>query len=164
MQVVEGTYTVEEGARWAIVQSRFNQAVTDALVRGAVDTLTRHGVGEDQIDLVRVPGAFEIPFAARRLAGRRYAAVICLGAVIRGETPHFDHVAQQSIAGVQAVNAAGVVPVVMGILTCDTMEQARDRAGGKAGNKGADAALAALEMASLSVKLGRPGRAPEASG
>lgn len=153
MNIVEGTYVTAPDARFAIVQSRFNQSVTDALVNGAVDALVRHGVSEDRIDLVRVPGAFEIPYAAKLLARRNYAAIICLGAVIRGETPHFDYVAHGSTAGISTVSATGDVPVVMGVLTCDTMEQARDRAGGKAGNKGTDAAVTAIEMASLRAQL-----------
>jgi 6,7-dimethyl-8-ribityllumazine synthase len=148
-----GTIRATPDQRYAIVQSRFNQSVTDALTAGAVDMLTRHGVPADHIDIVVVPGALEIPFAVRRLLPRGYAAVICLGAVVRGETPHFDFVSQHSIAQITALGALGQVPVVMGVLTCDTMEQARDRAGGKAGNKGADAAVTALEMANLAQQL-----------
>jgi 6,7-dimethyl-8-ribityllumazine synthase len=138
------------GRRVAIAASRFNRLVTDPLVTGAVEELRRHGVAEADIDLAWVPGAFELPLAAERLAASgRYAAVVALGAVVRGATPHFDHVAGQAAAGLATVSRATGVPVAFGVLTCDTMEQALDRAGGKAGNKGAEAALSALEMAGL---------------
>jgi 6,7-dimethyl-8-ribityllumazine synthase len=138
------------GRRIAVAASRFNRLVTDPLVAGAVEELTRHGVAEADIDLAWVPGAFELPLAAERLAATgRYAAVVAIGAVVRGSTPHFDHVAGQAAAGLAAVTRATGVPVAFGVLTCDTMEQALDRAGGKAGNKGAEAALTALEMAGL---------------
>jgi 6,7-dimethyl-8-ribityllumazine synthase len=138
------------GRRVAIAASRFNRLVTDPLVAGAVDELRRHGVASDQVDLAWVPGAFELPLVAERLAASgRYAAVVAIGAVVRGATPHFDHVAGQAAAGLAAVTRATGVPVAFGVLTCDTMEQALDRAGGKAGNKGAEAALCALEMAGL---------------
>jgi 6,7-dimethyl-8-ribityllumazine synthase len=138
------------GRRVAIAASRFNRLVTDPLVAGAVEELRRHGVASDDIDLAWVPGAFELPLAAERLAASgRYAAVVAIGAVVRGATPHFDHVAGQAAAGLAAVTRATGVPVAFGVLTCDTMEQALDRAGGKAGNKGAEAAVCALEMAGL---------------
>lgn len=138
------------GRRVAIAASRFNRLVTDPLVAGAVSELRRHGVAEEDVDLAWVPGAFELPLAAERLAATgRYAAVVALGAVVRGATPHFDHVAGQAAAGLAAVTRATGVPVAFGVLTCDTMEQALDRAGGKAGNKGAEAAITALEMAGL---------------
>jgi 6,7-dimethyl-8-ribityllumazine synthase len=138
------------GRRIAIAASRFNRLVTDPLVAGAVEELRRHGVAEDDIDLAWVPGAFELPLVAERLAASgRYAAVVAIGAVVRGATPHFDHVAGQAATGLAAVSRATGVPVTFGVLTCDTMEQALDRAGGKAGNKGAEAALCALEMAGL---------------
>lgn len=138
------------GRRVAIAASRFNRLVTDPLVAGAVSELGRHGVAEADIDLAWVPGAFELPLAAERLAATgRYAAVVAIGAVVRGATPHFDHVATQAAAGLAAVTRSTGVPVAFGVLTCDTMEQALDRAGGKAGNKGAEAALTALEMAGL---------------
>ncbi len=138
------------GRRVAIAASRFNRLVTDPLVAGAVSELRRHGVAEADIDLAWVPGAFELPLAAERLAATgRYAAVAAIGAVVRGSTPHFDHVAGQAAAGLAAVTRSTGVPVAFGVLTCDTMEQALDRAGGKAGNKGAEAALTALEMAGL---------------
>ena len=138
------------GRRVAIAASRFNRLVTDPLVSGAVEELRRHGVAEADVDLAWVPGAFELPLAAERLAATgRYAAVVAIGAVVRGATPHFDHVAGQAAAGLAAVTRSTGVPVAFGVLTCDTMEQALDRAGGKAGNKGAEAALTALEMAGL---------------
>jgi 6,7-dimethyl-8-ribityllumazine synthase len=138
------------GRRVAIAASRFNRLVTDPLVAGAVTELRRHGVAEADLDLAWVPGAFELPLVAERLAASgRYAAVVAIGAVVRGATPHFDHVAGQAAAGLAAAGRATGVPVAFGVLTCDTMDQALDRAGGKAGNKGAEAALCALEMAGL---------------
>ena len=142
------------GRRVAIAASRFNRLVTDALVAGAAEELRRHGVADDDLDLAWVPGAFELPLAAERLAASgRYAAVVAVGAVVRGATPHFDHVAGQAAAGLAAVARATGVPVAFGVLTCDTMEQALDRAGGKAGNKGFDSAVAAIEMADLLRQL-----------
>ena len=133
------------GRRVAIAASRFNRLVTDLLVAGATEALRRHGVADADVDVAWVPGAFELPLAAEKLAATgRYAGVVALGAVVRGATPHFDHVAGQAAAA----RATGV-PVAFGVLTCDTMEQALDRAGGKAGNKGAEAALTVLEMAGL---------------
>ncbi len=136
--------------RYAIVAARFNHFITDKLVAGALDALVRHGIAESDVDCVWVPGAFEIPMVARKLAhSNRYAAVITLGAVIRGATPHFDYVAGVCASGVAALSQETDVPVIFGVLTTDTIEQAIERAGTKAGNKGADAALAALEMVSL---------------
>jgi 6,7-dimethyl-8-ribityllumazine synthase len=138
------------GRRVGLVASRFNRLVTDLLVAGAIDALRRHGVAEADVDVAWAPGAFELPLVAQRLAGSgRYAGVVALGAVVRGATPHFEHVAGQAAAGLAAVARATGVPVGFGVLTCDTMEQALDRAGGKAGNKGAEAALAVLETAGL---------------
>jgi 6,7-dimethyl-8-ribityllumazine synthase len=138
------------GRRVAVAASRFNRLVTDLLVAGATEELRRHGVAEADVDLAWVPGAFELPLAAERLARTgRYAGVVAIGAVVRGSTPHFDHVAGQAAAGLAAVTRTTGVPVAFGVLTCDTMEQALDRAGGKAGNKGAEAALCVLEMAGL---------------
>jgi 6,7-dimethyl-8-ribityllumazine synthase len=151
--VIEGTFAPPPG-RFALVAARFNQVVVDPLVAGAVDALQRHGVAESAIDIVRVPGSFEIPLVAQRLAGsRKYAAVICLGAVIRGETDHYDHVAAAAASGVAQAALATGVPVIFGILTCDTLEQAVNRAGGKAGNKGFEAALTAIEMVNLLKQL-----------
>jgi 6,7-dimethyl-8-ribityllumazine synthase len=136
--------------RFAVVASRFNEVVVNQLVAGATECLSRHGIDEDDLDVAWVPGAFELPLVAERLARTdRYDAVICLGAVIRGETAHFDYVAGQAAAGVQRVALDTGVPVLFGVLTTETFEQAMDRAGGKHGNKGWDAAMAAMEMAGL---------------
>ncbi len=138
------------GRRFAIVAARFNELVVGRLVEGAVDCLRRHGVAEDDLDVVWVPGSFEIPLVARRLAASgAYDAVVCLGAVVRGGTAHFEYVAGACAAGVRRAAEDAGVPVIFGVLTTETLEQAMDRAGGKHGNKGWDAALAAVEMASL---------------
>jgi 6,7-dimethyl-8-ribityllumazine synthase len=140
--------------RFAIVAARFNDMIVDSLIRGAVDALLRHGAGEKQIDLVRVPGAYDLPFIVRRVAAsKRYDAIVALGAVIRGATPHFDHVAGQCASGLARAAEESGVPVAFGVLTTDTIEQAIERAGTKAGNKGADAALCALELANLLRRL-----------
>ena len=134
----------------AIVVARFNELVTRALLSGAEDGLARHGVEPEGVDVAWVPGSFEIPVTARKLAeSGRYQAVVCLGAVIRGETPHFDQVANQASSGIARVALDTGVPVIFGIITADTLEQAMERAGGKMGNKGYDAAVAAIEMANL---------------
>jgi len=141
------------GRRIAVAASRFNELVVRKLVDGALDCLRAQGVREDDLELVWVPGAFELPFVARRLAGtREFDAVVCLGAVIRGETAHFDHVAHQAATGIRRAAEDTGVPVIFGVLTTDTLEQALDRAGGAHGNKGWDAAMAALEMASLAKR------------
>jgi 6,7-dimethyl-8-ribityllumazine synthase len=151
--VYEGTFAPPPG-RFALVAARFNFAIVDQLVAGALDGLKRHGVADDAIDLVRVPGSFEIPPVAKRLAGSgKYAAVICLGAVIRGDTDHYDHVAGAAASGIAQAALATGVPVIFGVLTCDTLEQALNRAGAKAGNKGFDAAVAAVEMVNLLKQL-----------
>ena len=140
--------------RFAIVASRFNDLVVDSLIRGAVDALLRHGASEKQVEIIRVPGAFDLPFVVRRVAAsKRYDAVVALGAVIRGATSHFDYVAGQCAAGLARVSEETGVPVAFGVLTTETVEQAFERAGTKAGNKGADAALAALELANLLKRL-----------
>ena len=145
---------VARDLRFAIVAARFNDYIVDSLIRGAVDALARHGAAEKQIDLIRVPGAFDLPFVVRRVAAsKRYDAVVALGAVIRGATPHFDHVAGQCAAGLARAAEETGVPVAFGVLTTDTIEQAIERAGTKAGNKGADAALCALELANLLRRL-----------
>ena len=142
---------------FGIVAGRFNEIVSQRLVDGAVDALLRHGAADDAITVVWVPGSFEIPIAARELAEHGGVdAVVCLGAVIRGETAHFDYVAGEAARGVGAVHAATGIPATFGVLTVDTLEQALDRAGGKHGNKGADAALAAVEIISLVRALRRP--------
>ena len=151
--VYEGTFAPPPG-RFALVAARFNSAIVEQLVAGALDGLKRHGVADDAIDLVRVPGSFEIPPVAKRLAeSGKYAAVICLGAVIRGDTDHYDHVAGAAAGGIAEAALATGVPVIFGVLTCDTLEQALNRAGAKAGNKGFDAAVAAIEMVNLLKQL-----------
>ena len=142
------------GRRVAVLASRYNETITQPLVDGALDALTRHGVSFDDIDVVWVPGAWELPAAARVLhASERYDALVALGAVIRGETPHFDYVAGEGARGLADASAESGVPVGFGLLTTDTIEQARARAGGDHGNKGWDAAVAALEMADLFDQL-----------
>jgi 6,7-dimethyl-8-ribityllumazine synthase len=151
--VYEGTFAPPPG-RFALVAARFNRFVVERLVEGAQDALRRHGVADDAVDLVWVPGSFEIPLVARRLAGGgHYAAVICLGAVIRGDTDHYDYVAGGAANGIAQAALATGVPVIFGILTCDTLEQAINRAGAKAGNKGFEAALTAIEMVNLLKQL-----------
>ena len=145
----EGTFS-GEGLHFAIVVARFNAFISRKLLEGAIDGLRRHGVREEDVDVAWVPGAFEIPLVAKNLAeAGRYDGVICLGAVIRGATPHFDYVAGEAAKGVATVSLSTGVPTVFGILTTDTIEQAIERAGTKAGNKGFDAAMAAIEMANL---------------
>lgn len=151
---IEGDFTSTDG-RFAIVVSRFNGFIVEQLLAGALDALTRHGVDGGQITVVRVPGAYEMPLVVSRLArAGRHDAVIALGCVIRGGTPHFDYVAGECAKGVAQASLAADVPVAFGVLTTDTIEQAIERAGTKAGNKGADAALSALEMVSLLRRLG----------
>lgn len=137
------------GRRFAIVVSRFNAAVTDRLLAGARSCLLQHGVSEAAIDVVSVPGAWELPLAAQAAATRGYAAIIALGCVIRGETPHFDYVAGAAAQGLERVSLEAGLPVAFGVLTTDNAQQALARAGGRAGNKGWDAAMVALEMADL---------------
>ncbi len=145
---------VAEGGRFGLVVSRFNGFIVDSLQAGAVDCLLRHGVHAKDITIVKVPGAHEIPLVAQRMAGSgRYDAIIALGAVIRGATPHFDYVAAECSKGLAAVGLQSGLPVTFGVLTVDTIEQAVERAGTKAGNKGADAALSAIEMVSLLKQL-----------
>ena len=140
--------------KFAVVVSRFNEFITGKLLDGAIDCLTRHGAADGDIDVYWVPGSFEIPAVARRLArNKKHSAVVCLGAVIRGQTPHFDYVAGEVSKGVAQVAMESDIPVTFGVLTTDTIEQAIERAGTKAGNKGADAALAAIELANLVGKL-----------
>jgi len=139
-----------EGKSFALVVSRFNDFISEKLLSGALDTLLRSGAKDEDIEIVKVPGAFEIPLAAKKMVTtNRFDAVICLGAVIRGSTPHFDYVAAEASKGIAAVGMESEVPVIFGVLTTDTIEQAIERAGTKAGNKGHDAAMAAIEMANL---------------
>jgi 6,7-dimethyl-8-ribityllumazine synthase len=152
-KMIEGELLARD-LRFAFVAARFNDFVVEPLIRGALDALKRHGASEKQIEIVRVPGAFDIPIVARKLAlSRRYDALIALGAVVRGQTPHFDYVAGECASGLARIALESGVPIAFGVLTTDTMEQAVDRAGGKGGNKGADAALAAIEMANLLRRL-----------
>jgi 6,7-dimethyl-8-ribityllumazine synthase len=145
---------VARGARFGIVLGRFNGFVGERLLEGALDTLFRHGVEASQVEVVRVPGAFEIPLALKTLAtGKKYDALIALGAVIRGATPHFDYVAGECAKGLAQVMMQNDIPVAFGVLTVDTIEQAIERAGTKAGNKGVDAALSSIEMVNLLKKL-----------
>jgi len=142
------------GMRIGILLGRFNSFIGDRLLEGAIDTLVRHGAIEADIDVVRVPGAYEMPLAAKKMAGNgKYDALIALGAVIRGATPHFDYVAGECSKGLSQVSMESGIPVGFGVLTVDTIEQAIERAGTKAGNKGADAAMAAMEMVNLLRKL-----------
>ena len=143
-----------EGLRFAIVASRFNELITRRLLGGALDTLKRHGADEEKIDVAWVPGGFELPLVAGKLAeSGRYDAVICIGAIIRGATPHFEYVAAEASKGIAQVALRTGMPVIYGVLTADTIEQAIERAGTKAGNRGADAALAAIEMVNLLREL-----------
>lgn len=152
-KIIEGELLARD-LRFGCVAARFNDFIVESLLRGAVDALKRHGATEKQIEIVRVPGAFDIPIVARKLAlSRRYEAIIALGAVVRGQTPHFDFVAGECASGLARIALESGVPIAFGVLTTDTMDQAVDRAGGKAGNKGADAALAAIEMANLLRRL-----------
>ncbi|WP_457680896.1 6,7-dimethyl-8-ribityllumazine synthase [Thermovibrio sp.] len=148
MRVFEGNLSAE-GFKFAIAVSRFNSFITERLLEGALDCLRRHGCKEKDIDVFKVPGAFELPLLAKKLSKLNYDAVIVLGAVIRGETPHFDYVAAEVSKGVASVSLESEKPVIFGVLTTDTVEQAIDRAGAKAGNKGWEAALAAIEMVNL---------------
>ena len=149
MKVLEGKLTAE-GLRVGIVAARFNEFITNKLVSGAIDALTRHGASEENLTMAWVSGAFEIPLVAQKMAGSgKFDAVICLGAVIRGSTPHFDYVSNEVTKGVAHVGLQTGVPTVFGVLTTDTIEQAIERAGTKAGNKGFDAAMTAIEMSNL---------------
>lgn len=140
---------VSEGKKYAIVVARFNHFITDRLVEGCIDSLKRHEVKDEEIDIIKVPGAFEIPLAAKLLTKKDYDAIICLGAVIRGETPHFDYVCNEVSKGVASVSLNSNMPVIFGVVTTDTIEQAVQRAGVKSGNKGSEAAISAIEMANL---------------
>lgn len=141
---------IAEGKRFAIIVARFNDFISDRLLSGAIDALIRSGASDEAIAVVKVPGAFEIPLAAKKLAeSKQYDAVICLGAVIRGATPHFDYVSAEVSKGIASVSLDAGIPVIFGVITTDTIEQAIERAGTKAGNKGWSAAVAAIEMANL---------------
>lgn len=153
IKTVEGTLDAG-GRRFGIIVSRFNSFIGERLVEGALDALIRHGASRDRITLVRVPGAFEIPLTAQKMVQcGEYDALICLGAVIRGSTPHFDYVAAEVSKGIASVSLESGIPVAFGVLTTDTIEQAIERAGTKAGNKGYDAAVSAIEMVNLFAGL-----------
>lgn len=152
-RVLQGNMTAE-GKRFGIVISRFNEFITSKLLGGSMDALVRHGADENKIDVAWVPGAFEIPAVAQRMAdSKKYDAVICLGCVIKGDTPHFDYVASEVSKGVAQAAMKSAVPVIFGVLTTDSIEQAIERAGTKAGNKGSEAALGAIEMSNLYAQL-----------
>jgi len=152
-QVTEGNLDAS-GLKFAVLCARFNGFITERLLAGALDALKRSGANADDIEIVNVPGSWELPLAAKTVAGRRrHDAIVALGAVIRGETPHFDHVAAQASHGLAAVQLETGIPIAFGVLTTNTIEQAIDRAGGKSGNKGFDAALTAIEMADLMRRL-----------
>jgi 6,7-dimethyl-8-ribityllumazine synthase len=153
MKIIQGDLQAK-GLKFGIVVSRFNDFITAKLLDGAVDALLRHGAKDEEIDVVKVPGAFEIPLAAKKLAEKgTYNALICLGTVIRGATPHFDYVAAEVSKGVAAASMETGVPIAFGVLTTDSIEQAVERAGTKSGNKGFDAAMSAIEMAQVIKKL-----------
>ena len=153
-KIIEGDFSAST-AKFSLVVGRFNSAIVDGLESGAIDTLLRHGVPEGNITVVRVPGAFELPIAAKRVAQRgEVDAIIALGAVIRGGTPHFDYVAGECSSGLARVMMEENVPVIFGVLTTDTIEQAVERSGTKAGNKGVDSAMTAMEMVSLLRNIG----------
>ncbi len=155
---IEGALIVPDGAKFAIVAARFNAFIVERLVEGAIDALVRHGADARNISVVRVPGSWEIPLVCRRLAkSGKVDAVVALGAVIRGATPHFDHVANEVSKGVAQASLESGVPISFGVLTTDSIEQAVERAGTKAGNKGFDAALVALEMVTLGKQLSQQG-------
>jgi len=153
MKVIQGELQAK-GLKFAVIVSRFNDFITGKLLEGAVDALVRHGAKEEDIDVIKVPGAFEIPLTAKKVAAKgSYNALICLGTVIRGATPHFDYVAAEVSKGVATASMETGVPMAFGVLTTDTIEQAVERAGTKSGNKGFDAAMTAIEMAQVFKKL-----------
>jgi 6,7-dimethyl-8-ribityllumazine synthase len=153
MKIFEGELQAK-GLKFGIVISRFNEFITGKLLEGAMDSLLRHGAKEEYIDVIKVPGSFEIPVIAKKIASKGvYNAVICLGTVIRGGTPHFEYIAAEVSKGIASASMETGVPISFGVITCDTIEQAVERAGTKSGNKGWDAALTAIEMAQLIKKL-----------
>ncbi len=148
-KIIEGTFEAKN-FRFGIIVSRFNSFISDRLLEGTIDTLARHGADSEQMTVVKVPGAFELPLIAKKMAdSEKYDALICLGAVIRGGTPHFEYVSSEMTKGIAAVSLQSGLPISFGVLTTDTVEQAIDRAGTKAGNKGVEAAMGALEMVNL---------------
>jgi len=154
MNIIEGALRLKGNEKIAIINGRFNHIITDRLVEGAKDTFRRHGGNEDNLDLILVPGAFEIPFALEKaLSSRKYDAICCVGAIIRGATPHFDYISAEATKGIATVTLKYSKPVSNGVLTTDTIEQAIERAGSKAGNKGAEAMLTIIEMLDLYSKM-----------
>ena len=149
---IEGSLDAS-GLKIGIIVSRFNVFVTEHLLNGAIDELIKHGADQSNIEVIRVPGAFEIPLVAKKICAKGNDAIVCLGAIIRGDTPHFEYIANQAAHGIASVAREADIPILFGVLTTDNVEQATDRAGGKCGNKGAEAALAAIEMATLYKKL-----------
>lgn len=153
MKILEGDLQAK-GLKFGIVMSRFNEFITNKLVEGAIDALVRHGARDDDIEVAKVPGSFEIPLVAKKMALKgTYHAIICLGTIIRGATPHFDYIAAEVSKGIASASLETGVPIAFGIITSDTIEQAIERAGSKSGNKGWDAAITAIEMAQLQKKL-----------
>jgi len=153
LKIVEGDL-IAQGIHFGIIVSRFNDFITDRLLSGALDALIRHGAAENDIEVIKVPGSFEIPYAALKVAQKKkYDAIICLGAVIRGDTPHFEYISAEVTKGIAKVSLDTGVPIIFGVLTTENIEQAIERAGTKAGNKGWQAALSAIEMARLYQKL-----------
>jgi len=153
MKTFEGELQAK-GLKFAVIVSRFNDFITNKLLEGSIDALIRHGASEQNIDVIKVPGAFELPLIAKTVAGRKkHDAVICLGTIIRGATPHFDYVAAEASKGIATASMETGIPIAFGVVTSDTIEQAVERAGSKSGNKGWDAAMVAIEMAQLLKKL-----------
>lgn len=153
MKIIEGELQAK-GIKFGIVVSRFNEFITSKLLDGAIDALLRHGAKEEDIEVIRVPGSFEIPLLAKKMALKEtYNAIICLGAIIRGSTPHFEYIAAEVSKGIAAASMETGIPIAFGVITSDTIEQAIERAGTKSGNKGWDAAITAIEMAQLLKKL-----------
>jgi 6,7-dimethyl-8-ribityllumazine synthase len=154
MKIIEGNYQSNNSSKFAIILSRFNESIGENLLSGAVDCLKKHGISEDNIDIFKVPGSFEIPVTADKLAvSKKYAAIICLGVIIRGSTPHFEYVASAASNGIMQVSLKHSIPLSFGILTTNNIEQAIERAGTKSGNKGWDAALTAIEMSNLFKRI-----------
>jgi 6,7-dimethyl-8-ribityllumazine synthase len=154
-KIIEGNFNAQ-GRKVCIVASRFNSFIVDQLEMGAIDTLVRHGANRDDIDIVKAPGAFELPLVVQRVAAaKKHDAIVCVGAVIRGGTPHFEYVAGECVKGISSVSLKYDVPVAFGVLTVDSIEQAIERAGTKAGNKGGEAALSAIEMMNLLENLSK---------
>ncbi|MDR3135296.1 MAG: 6,7-dimethyl-8-ribityllumazine synthase [Deltaproteobacteria bacterium] len=155
-KIIEGHITAKD-LKLAIVVSRFNSFITDRLLAGACDAFVRHGGDDNLLTVIKTPGAFELPLVAQRAAqSKQYDAIVALGAIIRGDTPHFDYVAAESVKGLAHVTLATGIPVIFGVLTCDTVEQAIDRAGTKSGNKGAEASVTAMEMVALLRQIEKP--------